>query len=190
MQIVKEIAIAFMLFLPAGISNIAPIPASRFDICRKLNIPIDFNKKFRGKRLFGEHKTIRGFLVGVLLSSTLSTLVYTLLDFHIPLRGSLVSSRIGTHTTALDLLYAGAVGYGALFGDAVESFFKRQIGIKPGGRWIPFDQLDYVLGALVFITIMTNISWINFAIILILGTTVHPVFTYLGWRLKMKNDPI
>jgi hypothetical protein len=32
--------------------------------------------------------------------------------------------------------------------DSVKSFVKRRVGIAPGAPWIPFDQLDFVIGAL------------------------------------------
>ena len=38
--------------------------------------------------------------------------------------------------------------FGALLGDIVESFFKRRAGKERGEDWIPFDQLDFLLGAL------------------------------------------
>ena len=30
----------------------------------------------------------------------------------------------------------------------MKSFFKRRRGIEPGASWIPFDQIDLVVGAL------------------------------------------
>jgi CDP-diglyceride synthetase len=39
-------------------------------------------------------------------------------------------------------------------GDAVKSFFKRRLGITPGKSWFPFDQLDFVLGAILFVSII------------------------------------
>jgi hypothetical protein len=43
------------------------------------------------------------------------------------------------------------MGAGTGVGDAVKSFFKRQIGIVPGGTWIVFDQIDFFLGAYAFV---------------------------------------
>ena len=39
-----------------------------------------------------------------------------------------------------------SMGAGTGVGDAVKSFFKRQIGIAPGASWIGFDQLDFFVG--------------------------------------------
>jgi CDP-2,3-bis-(O-geranylgeranyl)-sn-glycerol synthase len=40
------------------------------------------------------------------------------------------------------------LGLGAMAGDAAKSFFKRRLGIAPGHPWIPFDQIDFQIGAL------------------------------------------
>ena len=45
---------------------------------------------------------------------------------------------------------------GALLGDIIESFFKRRIGKSRGENWIPFDQIDFILGVL-FFTFITSI---------------------------------
>jgi CDP-2,3-bis-(O-geranylgeranyl)-sn-glycerol synthase len=36
-------------------------------------------------------------------------------------------------------------------GDSVKNFVWRRLRIPPGAPWIPFDQLDFVLGALVLV---------------------------------------
>jgi CDP-2,3-bis-(O-geranylgeranyl)-sn-glycerol synthase len=36
-------------------------------------------------------------------------------------------------------------------GDALKSLVKRRVGIAPGAPWIPWDQLDFALGALVLV---------------------------------------
>jgi CDP-2,3-bis-(O-geranylgeranyl)-sn-glycerol synthase len=50
-----------------------------------------------------------------------------------------------------------SISMGALFGDIVESFFKRRIGKERGESWYPFDQLDFVLGALILALLMSTI---------------------------------
>ena len=43
-----------------------------------------------------------------------------------------------------------SICFGALLGDIIESFFKRRIGKKRGEDWIPFDQIDFILGVFFF----------------------------------------
>ena len=46
--------------------------------------------------------------------------------------------------------------FGALIGDIIESFFKRRIGKNRGEDWIIFDQLDFIIGALILCLLMST----------------------------------
>jgi CDP-2,3-bis-(O-geranylgeranyl)-sn-glycerol synthase len=46
------------------------------------------------------------------------------------------------------IMIIGSICFGALFGDITKSFFKRRVGKNRGEDWIPFDQIDFIAGAL------------------------------------------
>ena len=50
--------------------------------------------------------------------------------------------------------------FGALLGDVIESFFKRRVGKDRGQDWIPFDQLDFLVGALIFSFLMSELLYL------------------------------
>jgi len=54
-------------------------------------------------------------------------------------------------TPAHPLLPGFLMALGALVGDSVKSFFKRRVDIAPGESWLFFDQLDFFLGASLFV---------------------------------------
>jgi CDP-2,3-bis-(O-geranylgeranyl)-sn-glycerol synthase len=54
--------------------------------------------------------------------------------------------------TAHPLLPGLLMGLGAGVGDLVKSFFKRRIDIEPGASWPVFDQLDFFIGAYLFVS--------------------------------------
>jgi len=62
-----------------------------------------------------------------------------------------------------------ALGFGAMGGDALKSLFKRAHGIAPGQSWVPADQLDFVIGALILIWPWVHLSWADVATILIIS---------------------
>ena len=69
------------LFLPAGIANmLAAISAYIFP---NWNYPLDCRKKFRNKRIFGSHKTVRGFVVGTLAAGLFFLLQKILVQYHL-----------------------------------------------------------------------------------------------------------
>ena len=83
----------------------------------------------------------------------------------------------------------GAVfGFAALFGDAIESFFKRQIGIQPGKPFIPFDQVDYVLGIAAFSLLFKPLSISMFMIIIIIGPVLSFLTTRIGYLFRIRDE--
>ncbi|HEX5285728.1 MAG TPA: CDP-archaeol synthase, partial [Polaromonas sp.] len=71
-------------------------------------------------------------------------------------------------------------------GDSLKSFFKRRLGIAPGQRWIPFDQLDFILGGLVALSFFVRLDWIDIALICAISfvgdVLVNQLSFYLGIR--------
>jgi hypothetical protein len=65
--IVKDSVFVLWFFLPAGLGNVAPIIAAKLPCLAAWSFPLDGYATFRGKRLFGEHKTVRGLLSGLLV---------------------------------------------------------------------------------------------------------------------------
>ncbi|MGB4965861.1 MAG: CDP-archaeol synthase [Microgenomates group bacterium] len=174
------------LFLPAGIANMAPIFASKIPWLKTLDFPMDFYVQYRGKRLLGDHKTIRGLISGILLGIATvyvqkqlflsSEFIQTVSLLHYPTQSALT---LGT-----------LLGAGALIGDAVESFFKRQLDIESGKSWFPYDQIDYIVGAAIFIFPLIALSIVEYTQTILIFFILHILVTYVGFQLKLKKDPI
>ncbi len=49
------------------------------------------------------------------------------------------------------VLVGGFLATGALIGDIGKSFIKRRLGKKPGTMFQPWDGIDYMIGAIIFI---------------------------------------
>jgi len=64
---INEAFFVFWFFLPVGLATIAALFAGRIRFLQKFSYPADFYLKIREKRILGEHKTIRGFIVGVII---------------------------------------------------------------------------------------------------------------------------
>lgn len=174
------------LFLPAGIANMAPIFVSKIPGLRELELPMDLGKTFRGKRIFGAHKTIRGLFSGILFG--IAT-VWLQKEFYG--HSEFIRTLSLLDYSTLNILLLGTLlGAGALIGDAVESFFKRQLGIESGKSWFPFDQIDYIIGAAIFIAPIYTLRVLEYVLLLITFFVLHIVFTFIGYNLKLKKDPI
>lgn len=118
-QAIDLIIKAIIFILPAYVANATPV-------IFKGKIPIDLNCKFfDGKPILGKHKTIRGFISGILAGSLVGFLQQRFLI------GFLMAS-------------------GAMIGDLAGSFIKRRFDIEPGASLPVIDQLGFLAGALLF----------------------------------------
>jgi CDP-2,3-bis-(O-geranylgeranyl)-sn-glycerol synthase len=82
------------------------------------------------------------------------------------------------------------MGFGALLGDAIESFFKRQARVKPGNTWFPFDQIDYIIGGLLFSLPVITLGVKYYFLILVVWLLLHLISSYIGYLLGLKTKPI
>ena len=169
----------FYFMMPAYFANMAPIMIR--NSFKVLAIPIDGGLKLGGKPLFGANKTIRGFLFAILFAIVVSFIQNILfrLDFF---------SRLSFFDYSNWLLFGFLMGFGAIFGDLIKSFIKRRIGVAPGKPFIPWDQTDFVFGALIFSDIMFDLSWKMVFSIVIISFFGHIAINHTAYYLKIRNE--
>jgi CDP-2,3-bis-(O-geranylgeranyl)-sn-glycerol synthase len=131
-------------FSPAYAADVSPIFAERlFPTC---DAPIDGGRTLRGRPLLGAHKTWRGLLACVAAGVTVWEAQRIL--YRIGFCRDLALVDYAAEPLVPGLL----MGVGAAIGDLFKSLLKRRVGIAPGAPWLGFDQLDFFLGALAFIS--------------------------------------
>ncbi len=173
-------------FLPAGLANTAPIFAGHLQFLKQFNYPLDGYLKFKGKRILGDHKTIRGIIAGIIVGIVVSWMeVWLYREF----KG--IREVITLDYNQLNPFLLGSLaGLGALGGDIVKSFFKRQLSIPSGKSWFPFDQIDYIIGGCLLMSLYMPLSFYQYTLLFILWFVLHPVSTYIGYILHLKEKPI
>jgi len=161
--------------------------------------PIDFGKKFKdGERILGDGKTWRGLFSGAFIGMTggfgFATLAVLINNSEFSWLGF---SNFGRFPVMIPIIFS--ICFGALLGDIIESFFKRRIGKRRGQDWVPFDQIDFILGVLFFSFLMavfldligvTKNNWFfeNFTIWHILTLLIiTPFFHFLGNIIHPKS---
>jgi CDP-2,3-bis-(O-geranylgeranyl)-sn-glycerol synthase len=118
---------------------------------------------------------VAGFLLGVIVA-----LGTAFLQSAIDWKGSLVDYA---HWPALGL----ALGIGALGGDALKSLVKRARGIAPGKSWVPFDQLDFAVGALALVWPWARLGWRDVLLILAFTFVADIVVNHAAYRLGIRD---
>ncbi len=155
---------AFLYILPAYIANCSAVIFGG-------GKPLDNNKKYKGKRILGDGKTIKGTVFGI-TCGFLTGLVITL-------------ATRNTIFLGLGLL----VSIGAISGDIIASFFKRRIGVNRGGPVPLLDQLDFVFGALILGSILKIPSLWAFLAIIIFTPSIHLTTNLIAYYIGLKKDP-
>ncbi len=171
------IGIALLLF-PAALANMAPVFFAKTPV---LAIPLDGGRHFRGRRILGENKTVRGLVFGILAAIAASAL-------ETAFASSLAPYALIDYGTVNPILLGTLLGLGALIGDSLKSFFKRQLDIAPGEHFIPFDQLDWILGTFIALLPIATFSPVVYALAIILGGCLHPVANIVGYHLGLKRN--
>ena len=210
--IFQNILAAIWFFLPVGLANAIPVLTMHMPILKNLNYPLDFGKSLGGIRIFGDHKTFRGLISGIivgLLVVGLQTWIYSLTTTtnydgckSQGLIESCITSTTGPQFPFINkiswvnysqvnwIVFGFLAGAGPLLGDAMKSFFKRRQNLKPGATWFPFDQIDYILGGIFFTLPIIQLEWWKYLIVGLIWFLLHPMTTFLGYLLKLKDSPI
>ena len=79
---------------------------------------------------------------------------------------------------------------GALGGDAIESFFKRRVGIAPGHGWFPFDQTDYIIGAAIASIPFVSLSLLQYIALVFFWLAASLAASAIGYLLGLKERPL
>jgi len=176
---------AIWFILPAYIANSSAVIIGG-------GTPIDFGRKFRGKRIFGDGKTWRGLFGGILVG----TVAGMIMNIAVP---ETFENGIASLVILLSLTS------GALLGDLIESFFKRRLGKSRGEKWLIADQTDFLLGALFLAFLagaalellgMTDGNWFlssfsawHIVSLLILTPLFHYAANAIGYLAGLKEVP-
>jgi CDP-2,3-bis-(O-geranylgeranyl)-sn-glycerol synthase len=166
MEIALLIVEALKFIFPAYCANAVPVLAGGGQ-------SMDFGRKFfDGKPIFGKNKTFRGFFFGLAVGSGV---------------GLLESMVFQGYPVAFGLL----LSLGALLGDLTGAFLKRRLGIDPGGLLPVIDQVDFILGAVVFSLPLSLqvVSWELVLVVLVITIPLHLLTNFGAYRLKLKNNP-
>ena len=156
----------------------APVLANKVPNLNRWTTPLDFGMSYKGKRILGDNKTCRGLVSGIFLGGLVAALEGTYLF------------RVDTKYLYIWILAGMLMGFGALMGDAVESFFKRRSGRNPGQTWFPYDQTDYIIGGLVVMLPFIGLNWGLIIRIFVLYFGLHLLLAYIGFLLGLKDKPI
>jgi CDP-diglyceride synthetase len=165
-------------FLPGYVANGAPPVVAKLPLLRRWNTPVDLRASWKGKRLLGDNKTVRGVVTGILLSG----LVFLLQKYFL----SSVVTTLAIPYDSLPWWFGFLLGFGVLVvGDCGKSFLKRRLGFAPGKSWVPFDQVDYTIGAFLATAWLFWPGWPGLLFLLVANALITASFHAAGHLLRV-----
>ena len=167
------------LFLPTFIGNGLPIVAKNIPFIKKFSTPVS-------EKYLWKNKTYRGFIAWIWWAILTSILQYFLSDF---IFIEVVRERYIALIHTFDMvLYVWILqGVGALWGDAIESFFKRKIWKKPGEAWLFFDGVDYIIGSVALFSLVYVPNILAIFFLMIAGPVASAVANIFAYCIKWKD---
>jgi CDP-2,3-bis-(O-geranylgeranyl)-sn-glycerol synthase len=177
-----------LAFVLAGVAHAAWLgsPASR-----RFAIPLDAGWTWRGKRILGANKTLRGFMVMIPATAGSFALLAWLASAH-PALGS----RLWPLEPRAYALLGLAAGAGFMVGELPNSFLKRRLGIEPGSAaatplakafFSAVDRVDSIVGMLLAVSLLVPTPWLTWLYLVLLGPGIHLGFSFLLFRSGVKQ---
>jgi CDP-2,3-bis-(O-geranylgeranyl)-sn-glycerol synthase len=178
------------VFLAVLGAPVVHAPVLRWDLLRGLKRPLDGGRSWRGARLFGDNKTVRGALcmvAGCLLATVALSAWPWWWD-------GLPDDLRDAGPVVVGLL----VGVGIVIGELPNSFLKRRLGVAPGTQrggatglaLSALDQFDLVLGVWVALLPVWMMPAGTLAVALVAVTAVHLVLNVVGHRIGARAAPV
>lgn len=175
----------FYFFLPAYFANMTPPIARKIGIFKFLEKPVDFNKKFFDQPIFGSHKTWRGVILGAIVGTLAGKILFCLHDIF----NFSFYQKIGFDYQKVDSFYFGfLISFFAIIGDLFCSFIKRRLKIKPGGKFLPFDQTNYVISNALILGPILKIEIFVWIVLFFLTFFLHIIVNFLGYLLGISKS--
>jgi len=180
------------LALPVILGGLVHVALIKLDVLSGLaRLPLDANLTVRGRRLLGDHKTMRGAVA--MIGATAA---------FVALQAALVTRAGWARTLSMidfrtvpPLAWGLVLGGGYVVGELPNSFIKRQLDVPPGGRaagalgtvfWL-CDELDSLAGVLVCMPAVWTPP-VHVALLLVAVTlVVHPAVDLLMIALHLKG---
>ncbi len=149
--------------------------------------PLDLGKSLPdGRRIFGNGKTIRGTIAGIVSGMLIGLIQNSISD--------LVGLPGFGEGRELFLVLLG-LSAGSMLGDLAASFIKRRLGMERGASFFLVDQLDFVMGAWA-LTFLLAPAWFNdrftspvIIVVLLITPVLHRLTNVIGYMIGAKKEP-
>jgi len=173
LNLVRFVAHIYVLILPIIMGGVCNMIFMKLPVLQSWRFPMDARKTFRGKRIFGDNKTWKGFSGMIVFTAVSGWLFWGI-------------------TNPFNLLRGAWIGFAYVLFELPNSFIKRRLNIASGknGGFLQtlFDQSDSVFGIILLYPLIYPLTLKEALGILVILTTTHYLINILLFYLKLKNQ--
>ena len=190
---------ALIALFPSIIGPVVCMVLLKIGFLNSLNKPIDNNLVLKdGKRLFGDNKTIRGFITYI-FSTVIISIMWGFLCEKITF---LNNNNLLYQVYKNELVFNLSIGF--LFGCAYaifelpNSFLKRRFDVSDSNRkdlkklkrfvFRIFDLIDSAIGCVLVLAIYCKMTILQYILLVMLGGILHYVIVAILYMLKIKKQ--
>ena len=191
-----------MLIIKMYMTLLGPILAGivnsifcKISILNSLKKPLDFNKKIKGKRIFGDNKTWKG-LIGYIIFNIIFMILVGIIYKACNIEKLNFFYINHDNTILYNLLIGFLLGlFYALF-ELPNSFIKRRLDITPGKTidgpkkyfFIFLDQADSVFGVALVVWMFYPIGIGIYLLYILVGALTHIIINMLLYFLHLRKN--
>lgn len=182
---------AAFLVSAVSLAGVAHVLWLRHATSLRYAVALDGGRCFHGKRIFGDHKTMRGFMIMIPACGLSFALMWVIC---LALPDWLVSGLWELSSWQYGLLGLWA-GLGFMLGELPNSFVKRRLDIAPGAApshgaqrylFAVVDRIDSILGLLLFVHLAVGVDALAWVMALVIGALIHLVFSAFLYQSNVK----
>ena len=150
-------------------------------------MPVDFGKSDKnGVRWIGDGVTWKGLIGGTLIGIITGIIQGWVAPYILSNFGQFITTPIITNVSE-GILIGFLLGFGALLGDALGSFLKRRLGIGRGKPAPILDQLDFLIVALILVSLVVKLDLMFIVMAIILTLIIHLLANTGAYLLGLKD---
>jgi len=188
----NALACAVFIITAFVLSGVAHVVWLRSAASMRLAFPVDCGISFRGKRLFGDHKMLRGFVMMIPATGAAFWLLFVIFQTAFPN----LASRLWTFAPREYAVLGLWAGFGFMAGELPNSFMKRRLDIAPGTiplqssvRYICLiaDRVDSILGMLLALSVIVVVPALTWIYVISFGAAIHWSFSAMLFVLGVKQ---
>ena len=192
-MVIAKLYVTLLSTIFAGIINSI---FCKTNILSNLKKPIDNNIKLKdGKRMFGDNKTLKGF-IGYIVFNIIFSCIFGIIYKIIKLENLDYFYLNHNNTIMYNILIGFLLGlFYALF-ELPNSFIKRRIGIEPGKTtkgiikyfFVFLDQADSIFGMALVVWKFYPIGILIYLLFIIIGAITHIIINMMLYLFHLRKN--